>query len=216
MGELKKKYLSLVNLLTSSFSQKLVIILLLGVILIGFGVLSYKINIFSGGDNIEVLNKTTDVDSTSSNDVREIIVEISGAVLKPGVYKLNLGDRIDNLLIVSGGLSQDADREWVSKKINRASKLIDGQKIYIYHIGESSAKESDGIKVDQGVLGDSNSTLISINTSSQSELEKLNGIGPVFAQNIIEHRPYSIKEELVTKGAISQKTFEKIKDDIEL
>jgi competence protein ComEA len=60
------------------------------------------------------------------------------------------------------------------------------------------------------------SRLVSVNTSSQSELEKLNGIGPVYATNIIEHRPYSDIQELVSKGAISQKVLDKIKNDISL
>jgi competence protein ComEA len=105
----------------------------------------------------------------------------------------------------------------VEKYINRAAKLIDGQKIYIYHLGELGAKESSAIKLDQGVLGIAGSDpamSVNINTASQSELEKLVGIGPVYAQNIIEQRPYSNTQELVSKGAISQKVFEKIKNEI--
>lgn len=221
MELLKKKFLSLINLLTSLFSQKLtpkvqaplIIFILLGLILIGFGVLAYKTNVFSSGDKVEVLNNSTETLSV----VSEIVVEISGSVEKPGVYKMKLGDRIDDLLIISGGLSESADRDWVTKNINRASKLIDGQKIYIYHLGEMSAKDTSGIKLDQSVLGVTGSNisgLVNINTASQSELEKLNGIGPVYATNIIEHRPYSNAQELVSKGAISQKVLEKIKNAI--
>lgn len=216
MENLKSKSLSLANLLTSSSSQKLIIFLLTGLILIGFGVLSYKTSIFSSGDKVEVLNSVTD----DQNNTSEIVVEISGAIEKPGVYKMKSGGRVDDLLIVAGGLSVDADRDWVTKNINRASKLIDGQKLYIYSQSEvASAKTSGGIKLDQGVLGAetvNSSRLVSVNTSSQSELEKLNGIGPVYATNIIEHRPYSDIQELVSKGAISQKVLDKIKNDISL
>lgn len=197
-------------------NQKLLVISLIGLILIGFGVLAYKTDIFLSGDKIEVLNNTTEID----NGTLEIYVEIAGAVEKTGVYKMKMGDRVEDLLIVSGGLSAGADRSWVEKNINRASKLTDGQKIYIYSQSEiMSAKDGGGIKLDQLVLGSSSdnfSKLININTASQSELEKLNGIGPVYAQKIIEQRPYSNLQELVSKGAISQKTFEKIKDGISL
>jgi len=203
-------------LLTSSSSQKLVIFLLLGLILVGFGILAYKIDIFSSGDKVEILNNTTE----SPKPMSEIIVEIAGAVEKPNIYKLSNGSRVDDLLISAGGLSATADRGWVIKNINRASKLIDGQKIYIYSQSEvESAKESSAIKLDQGVLGVARLDLVSsvnINTASQSELEKLNGIGPVYARNIIEQRPYSDVQELVTKGAISQKILEKIKNAITL
>lgn len=222
MDKLKKKYLYLTSLLTSSsdsrgyFLQKLTILFLVGFILIGFGVLAYKTDIFQSGDKVEVLNSATEV----QNDNSEIVVEISGSVEKPGVYKMRMGDRIDNLLIVAGGLSVDADRGWVEKNINRASRLIDGQKIYVYSQSEiESAKESGGIKLDQDVLGVNNqnsSNLVSINTANQLELEKLNGIGPVLAQKVIEHRPYSTVEELVTKKVIPQKTYEKIKNEISL
>ena len=213
MEILKRKYLYLTSLLTSSSSQKLFIFILLGLILIGFGTLIFKTEIFSGGDKIEVLNNTT----VNQDASKEIVVEIAGSVERPGVYKLKNGDRVDDLLIISGGLSENADRDFVEKNINRAAKLIDGQKIYIYHSGELSAKESSGIKLDQSVLGSTTtsfSKLVNINTASQSELEKLSGIGQVYALKIIEHRPYSDSQELVSKGVIGQKLFEKIKDEI--
>jgi len=212
--QLEKKSLSLVSLLTSLYSQKLIIFILLGLILIGFGVLAYKTNTFSSGDKVEVISSTTAPQGTGS----DIVVEISGSIEKPGVYKMKNGDRIDDLLITAGGLSVDADRDWVTKNINRASKLSDGQKIYIYSQTEvASANKNGGIKLDQQVLGSERSDLsgnININTASQSELEKLNGIGPVYASNIIEHRPYSDVQELVSKEAISQKVLEKIKNAI--
>jgi competence protein ComEA len=68
-------------------------------------------------------------------------------------------------------------------------------------------------------LGDTSqnfSNLTNINTASQSELEKLTGIGPVYAQSVIEHRPYSNTQELVSKKIIPQKTYEKIKSEISL
>ncbi len=207
MGELKKKYLYLTNLLTSS--SKLVIFILLGLILIGFGVIAYKIDLFASGDSVEVLTPTTEPQNNN-----QIVVEITGAVEKAGVFKLGSGARIDDLLISAGGLSVDADRNWVEKNINRAAKLVDGQKLYIYHSGESSANNNGGIKQYQEVIGYSVQGLVNINTGSQSELEKLVGIGPVYAQKIIEGRIYSNVEELVTKGVISQKVFEKIKNEI--
>ncbi|MEK7168884.1 MAG: helix-hairpin-helix domain-containing protein [Patescibacteria group bacterium] len=198
-------------------NSKLIIFSLLGLILIGLGVLSYKIDIFSSGDTVEVLNSTNAGPESPQDEQGNIVVEISGAVEKPGVYKLKNGSRIDDLLISAGGISSDADRLWVEKNINRAAKLIDGQKLYIYHLGEVSAKNTGSIKLDQEVLGVSNqnlSNLVNINTASQSELEKLVGIGPVYAQKIVEGRIYSNTEELVKRQIIPQKTFQKIQNEI--
>lgn len=196
-------------------NSKLLVFSLMGLILIGFGVLSVKTDIFTSGDEVEILNRP----SASQAAVTNIVVEISGAVEKEGVYTLQNNARINDLIIAAGGISVDADRDWIAKNINKASRLSDGQKIYIYHSGEESAKTNGGIKLDQAVLGSNTKnydSLININSSSQSELEKLNGIGPVYATNIIEHRPYSNTEELVSKGVISKKVFEKIKNNISL
>lgn len=222
MELLKKKYLFLINWLTSSSSYYLIVFILLGLILIGFGVLIIKTNIFSNSDSVEVLNSTTE----SQNDNLEVVVEIAGAVEKPGVYKLVDNSRIDDLLIISGGLSLSADRNWVDKNINRAAKLSDGQKIYIYSTDETnyqstseSAKENSGIKLYQQVLGENFeelSDLININTASLKELDKLPEIAQERGKKIIEHRPYSTKEELVSKGVIGESIFEKIKDLITL
>lgn len=211
MAELKKRFTSQIDLLISLFPEKTIVIVLLGLILIGFGVLLFKIGVFDSKDKIEILETATNDQNISS----EIVVEITGSVEKPGVYKMTSGARIEDLLIVSGGLSAVADREWVSKNINRASRLSDGQKIYIYSQSEVlSAKESDSIKVDQEVLGSNNAKLININTASNKELESLIGIGPVLAQKIVEGRIYSSLDELVKKGILSQKTFNKIVNDI--
>jgi len=53
---------------------------------------------------------------------------------------------------------------------------------------------------------------MNINTVSLQTLDSLPGIGPVYAQNIIEHRPYSDVQELVSKGAIKQSLYDKIKN----
>ena len=84
MEELKRKYSSLTNLLTSS--SRLLILFLLGLILIGFGVLVYKIDIFSTGDKVEVLNST----NAGPESPQDSVVEISGSVEKAGVYKMKI------------------------------------------------------------------------------------------------------------------------------
>ncbi|MDO8340687.1 MAG: helix-hairpin-helix domain-containing protein [Candidatus Woesebacteria bacterium] len=212
MEKLKKKYSFLINSLTSSSNQRLILFFLLGLVLIGFGIFFYKNGGLSSGDKVEVLNSSTE----GGNDSLEIVVEIAGAVEKPGVYKLPNDSRIDDLLIISGGVSVNADRDWMEKYINRAAKLIDGQKVFIPNINkqinDESANSEGGIKPDQGTFGSQTSGLTNINTSTLSELDKLPGIGPVYGQSIIEHRPYSTSEELVSKGAISKSVYEKIKN----
>lgn len=217
MEKLKKKYSFLTNLLTSSsktfdtVGQRLLIFFLLGLILIGFGIYLFNSGGIASGDKVEVLNASTE----SGDGVTEMVVEIAGAVERPGVYRLPQNSRIDDLLIISGGISANADREWMEKYVNRAAKLIDGQKVFIQDVNQQtnnvSANNDGGIKVDHGTSSSQEIGLININTASLTELDKLPGIGPVYGQSIIEHRPYSTIEELMSSGAISKSVFEKIK-----
>lgn len=189
------------------------LILLGGLILTGAGVFFFKSGLASPSTKVEILNNTEGPDIG-----QDITVEIAGEVVKPGVYKLPGDSRVEDLLVISGGFSVNADRVWTDKYLNRAAKLTDGQKVYIPNADQqsngSSAKIDGSIKVDQSVLGVTRGPLVNINTASLQELDSLPGIGQVYGQNIIEHRPYSTTEELVSKGAIKQSLYEKIKDKI--
>ena len=116
-------------------------------------------------------------------------------------------------MVLAGGLSADADRTWVEKTLNRAAKISDGQKIYIPSISEKLEVKSQNLGT--GTAGNSLiDSLVNINTASLSELDKLPGIGPVYGQSIIDHRPYSTVEELVSKGALKKNVYEKVKDKV--
>jgi DNA uptake protein ComE-like DNA-binding protein len=73
-----------------------------------------------------------------------IWADLAGAVERPGVYELPAEARIKDLLARAGGLSAEADREWVEKEMNLAQKLEDGAKIYIYHRGERVEDQEGG------------------------------------------------------------------------
>ncbi|MCH7640872.1 helix-hairpin-helix domain-containing protein [Patescibacteria group bacterium] len=186
--------------------------LLIGVILVGFGVFFAKDNNYANSPKVEVLESATEAQGITS----EIVVEVSGAVESPGVYKFVTGARIEDVLIAAEGVSADADREWMEKFLNRAAKITDGQKIFIPRAGES-AENGTGLRPigtsgpEGGVVGIST---ININAASQKELESLWGIGPVYAQNIIEHRPYSSVDELLTRKIIKTNVYERNKDKL--
>ena len=192
------------------------ILILCGLTLVGLGAFLYKQGYFGDSNQIEVIENATD----SQNTVKDLVVEIAGAVEKPGVYKLPTASRVEDLLVIAGGLSADADREWIEKIINRAAVLSDGQKIFIPKAGESSqtqgvsAKNAGGDQSGSGGVIGVFGQLVNINTASQKDLEELPGIGPVYAQSIIEHRPYSTIEELQSKGALKKNVYEKIKNSI--
>lgn len=188
-------------------NKYLILTILSGLILVAIGCIFFKNAGLLSSSKIEVLDASSEV----KDDATELVVEISGEVQKPGVYKLPSGSRIDDLLIASGGLSQNADRVVVAKNINRAAKLLDGQKVFIP--SKKSITSNTGI-IGINTGGGGETDFININTADLKTLDSLSGIGPVYAQNIIEHRPYSETKELVSKGAIPGNVYEKIKEKI--
>lgn len=188
-----------------------ILFVLSGAVLLTAGIFVFKLGTMPASTEVEVLSA-----ATSTDNPENITVEISGSVVKPGVYKMPYVSRIDDLLIVSGGFAADADRVWTDKYLNRAGKLADGQKIYIPSIDKQiNAKTAkDGEVYQSGsaaFLPDSNTT-VNINTATLKELDSLPGIGQTYGQNIIEHRPYSNTSELLTKGVLKQSVYDKIKN----
>lgn len=138
-----------------------------------------------------------------------IMVHISGQVYKPGLVKLNLGDRVIDAVNLAGGLNIEADLD----KINLAKKLNDEEKIYVPKIGEEAKEEILFISSNQG----EGTGKININSCSKSELITLPGIGDVIADRIIDYRssnPFQNIEEIKNVSGIGEKKFEGIKDMI--
>lgn len=182
-----------------------------GLFLIGLFIFGYGLIVLfhSSKDSQEVVFETNETLATSSS---KLMVDISGAVVHPGVYELEADARVNDVIQKAGGLSINADRDWVAHTINLASKITDGTKIYIPSIEEEATGVVEATSDVAG--GNAMSLLVNINTASQAELETLSGIGPVTAEKIISHRPYSTITDLLVKKVVGQATFEKIKEEI--
>ena len=150
------------------------------------------------------------VESSGSAQPQEIIVDIEGAVAKPGVYRLPNGSRIDDLLSLAGGLTDEADSVWVGKTLNRAALLLDGGKLFIPKKVDVTPLESTNKESVAGAVS-SIDTLISINSASAKELDTLPGVGEVTTQKIIAGRPYQTIDELLSRKIVGQSVFEKIR-----
>ena len=147
----------------------------------------------------------------SESSASKILVDVAGAVNKPGTYTLTTDARYKDAIKLAGGISPEADEEWIEKNLNQASRVSDGMKIYIPRVGEQASSTSTST-----VAGASQTGLINVNLASSSELDALPGIGPVTAQKIIDNRPYSQISDLVSKKAVTQSVFDKIKDKISI
>lgn len=144
-----------------------------------------------------------------------LYADICGAVQEPGVYKLEEGARIFQLIKQAGGLREDADLN----SVNQAEIVTDGMKIRIYtkeeaaslpqQIWESTAESEQTAPV---------SAKININSADIVQLTQLTGIGEARAADIIayrtEHGRFLTIEEIMNVSGIKESTFQKIKDQI--
>lgn len=155
--------------------------------------------------------------SSKASAETEVYVDVDGAVASPGVYRLKVGSRVSQAIDAAGGLTAEAD----VTGLNRASKVTDGQKIYVPTVGEQQAAlavgGAEGGAVTVSGAGTS-SGLVNINTASAAELQTLSGIGPSMAQAIIDERTqngaFASVDDLMRVSGIGEKKLAKIKDCI--
>lgn len=164
-------------------------------------------------DNTSEKSQTTDKSSELQN--KDIQVEVKGEVKKPGVYVLEYGSRIKDVIDMAGGFTDFAD----SGSLNLVKKLKDEDCLIIHKKGEAvSASGTASGGIISGESGSGSDEKIDINTATLEELDKIPGIGPVTAQKIIDYRekngPFKTIQDLKKVGRIGDKTLEKIKDKI--
>jgi competence protein ComEA len=179
--------------------QVSIVLALIGLVLIGVG---FSVTKFSKQSSEPQFTSAQEGENSG-----QFVVDIAGAVNKPGIYNLASGSRVSDAIEKAGGFSGQSDNAWISQNLNLASKITDGQKIYIPLVGEAG-------KSSTGSVAGQTAGKINVNFASSSELDTLPGIGPVTAQKIISGRPYSSVDELLSRKVVGAATFEKIKDKI--
>ena len=137
-------------------------------------------------------------------------VHISGEINQEGVYTIDEGDRLDDLIKQAGGLTNEAD----VKSINLAMKLEDQMKIYIPNKSEVSAEETT-TQIVTSPQQTNSSNKININQASKEELMTLPNVGEKRAEAIIEYRnvnKFESIEDIKNVTGIGNKFFEAMKD----
>jgi competence protein ComEA len=138
----------------------------------------------------------------------DITIDIQGAVVRPGVYRLPISSRVIDAIEAAGGLAKNAD----PSDVNQARIIADGEQVYIY-AKSSSISKNPGVKSKP-----SQSEFVLINRATATEFEALDGIGPVLAQRIItyrkEHGPFATLEDLLQVPGIGSSTLAKFKSKL--
>ncbi|HUQ43216.1 MAG TPA: ComEA family DNA-binding protein [Candidatus Limnocylindria bacterium] len=145
----------------------------------------------------------------------EVVVDVAGAVAKPGIYHLGTGARVGDAIDAAGGFGPRVDVERVGLELNLAAAVTDGQQIRVPSRDDPApAGGGQGGGASGGGGSRSDGGLVNLNSASESELDTLPGIGPVTAGKIIEARasaPFKTVEELRERGLVGEKTFESLK-----
>lgn len=171
----------------------------------------------------EIINEEKE---NSENYPRFVFIDVSGAVKKPGLYKLNQGSRLKEAVDKAGGLNEQVDTVFFQRNFNLAQIINDQEKIYIPTVEEVNLGLVEGkiityqtVNLTENKINNSTTEendLININSASAEELDQLPGVGPVTAQKIIDNRPYQSLEELLNKKVVNKSVYEKIKNQISL
>lgn len=150
---------------------------------------------------------------TAEENEEQIFVYICGAVENPGVYAMDEGSRVFQLVDLAGGFRADADLQ----SVNQAEQVADGQMIRILTQEESAAGETSGTDT-AGAAAVSDEGKVNINRADREQLTTLNGIGDTKAAAIIQYREshgsFQSIDEIMQVDGIAQGTYDKIKDDI--
>ncbi|KKT30946.1 MAG: ComEA family protein/general secretion pathway protein K [Microgenomates group bacterium GW2011_GWF2_45_18] len=146
-----------------------------------------------------------------SSESGQIVVSISGAVKKTGVFELPTGSRLADGVTKAGGFHADADMVWIGQHINLAEKVQDEQHEYFPFIGEL---QKDLVDVNDNAnekTNENNAELNDssfINTATEQELMDIDGIGEARAMCIISNRPYVSFAQLQSNCTVPKATLD--------
>lgn len=154
-----------------------------------------------------------DIDNKQDSSVQDetsekLVVNVHGAVKKPGVYVLHPGDRVYQVVDMAGGMTSDAEK----RALNLAETVSDEQNIYIMTKKEYDEKHDSNDKEKQSM----SETMVNINTADSKMLMSLQGIGEAKATAIIAYQEenglFTSKEDIKKVSGIGDATYSNIKD----
>lgn len=171
---------------------------------------------------------------------KTIRVQVSGAVLEPGIYDLPADSRAETAIAAAGGLTEAADTE----RVNMVRKLRDGMLLKVPALkaggGKKAAQRVAGASSKKAVAGNAANAYgknaadkhgaskvsaqgsagrVRINSASVSELQSLPGVGPALAQRIIAERSrgrFASAEDLLRVSGIGKAKLEKMRAYVEV
>lgn len=153
--------------------------------------------------------------TASQSSATEVVVDVQGAVQRPGLYRFKSGMRVADAVREAGGLTDRADRQ----KINLATRLVDQQQLYLPKKGEKAPATGSALGPAAGSTTTSASSAgtdapINLNQATVTDLQKLSGIGAKKAQKIVdyrtEHGDFKTVNDLTQVAGFGEKTVARL------
>lgn len=183
-----------------------------------------------GGSSLQSAQSAVTSKAAQAKTVR---VQVSGAVLEPGIYDVPANCRVEEAIAAAGGMTENAD----SERVNLVRKVRDGMQIRVpvqkaartsrtqrksaqakSGLGESASGKSGSVKAGSG-RNCSMMQNVRINSASARELQQLPGIGPALAQRIVETRNsgrFTSAEDLLRVPGIGKAKLAKLRNYVEV
>lgn len=145
----------------------------------------------------------------ASNSRAKLMIDVSGAVRRPGVYGLPAGSRVNDALLKAGGATGKADLSLV----NRAATLTDGQQVLV----PEKVSATGAAPASSGPTAAAAATApIHLNSATAEQLDELPGVGPATTQRIIDYRttngPFKTVDELDSVSGIGPAKLAELRD----
>ena len=145
-----------------------------------------------------------------------VVIHVTGAVRAPGVYELQLGQRVADAIDAAGGALADADAD----ALNLAAPVADGDRIAVPAAGEAPSPSGGAgtghSHADGATDGPGSGSPVDLNAAGVAEFEALPGIGPATAVAIVDHRaangPFATVDDLEAVRGIGPAKLEAIRD----
>ena len=215
-------------------SKKLIFIavLLTGCIITSLISTNDKAKALPGGSSL--LQSAQGAVTSKAAQTKTVRVQVSGAVLEPGIYDVPANCRVEEAIAAAGGLTENAD----SERVNLVRKVRDGMQIRVpvkkaawtsrtqrknaqatAGLGESASKKYGSAKAGSGKKNNNQMPRVCINSASAGELQQLPGIGPALAQRIVETRNsgrFTSADDLLRVPGIGKAKLAKLRNYVEV
>ncbi len=149
-----------------------------------------------------------------------LLVQVSGAVQKPGLYRLAKGERVYAAIAAAGGLTAEADPERLPPL---AARLKDGQQVKVPARGTTGSGRTTGGSRSTGGSGSISSAAVAktdLNNATAEELTAVPGFSPELAAAVVNYRDqygaFTNLKQLVTLLGMSQDAYKQGKPHLHL